>query len=381
MATQRNIVLILGNGFDLDLGLKTSYKDFWESDYCPEIYPAPLIFHLNEKMRNDLTRVKWYDLENELLEYGLHGKKEDIISDNEKQYIRDHQDWSISNIIRYVGSDHVCESLLEKGIIRIREDQFHLQHIDVPYREDIQLNSISRDQRAFQLIKESLCNYLRSIENNIDPYRYNSPFQVFRTLVDGVDSNHTLNIYTFNYTSVPWGFSSEYQDIIHYVHGNYHDNNIIIGTRDESIEKEYDFLQKAFDKGFYPPPIVEDLDSADEVIIYGHSLGLNDRQYFKPFFTRQSGFDQSRKKNITIITKDDESEVEIKRSLQQLTDNQLSVLMSKNNVRFIKTDNLIEDASSFNDFLISHGTSRRDAMEIIGKIVEYKKTLMDNNQN
>ena len=31
---QRSIVLVLGNGFDMDLGLRTSYKDFWESKYC-----------------------------------------------------------------------------------------------------------------------------------------------------------------------------------------------------------------------------------------------------------------------------------------------------------------------------------------------------------
>ena len=43
MAEPRKIVLILGNGFDLDLGLKTSYKDFWESEFCPKDYPAPLI--------------------------------------------------------------------------------------------------------------------------------------------------------------------------------------------------------------------------------------------------------------------------------------------------------------------------------------------------
>ena len=39
----KSIVLVLGNGFDLDIGLRTSYKDFWESDYCPKSYPAPLI--------------------------------------------------------------------------------------------------------------------------------------------------------------------------------------------------------------------------------------------------------------------------------------------------------------------------------------------------
>ena len=69
MAEPRKIVLILGNGFDLDLGLKTSYKDFWESEFCPKDYPAPLIHHLNQRWPDNLDAVKWYDLENELLNY------------------------------------------------------------------------------------------------------------------------------------------------------------------------------------------------------------------------------------------------------------------------------------------------------------------------
>lgn len=38
MSEPRKKVVILGNGFDLDLGLKTLYKDFWESKYCPKDY-------------------------------------------------------------------------------------------------------------------------------------------------------------------------------------------------------------------------------------------------------------------------------------------------------------------------------------------------------
>ena len=62
-------VLVIGNGFDLNLGRKTSYKDFYESKYCPKTYPAPLIWHLNEKWKDNLENVKWHDLENELGNY------------------------------------------------------------------------------------------------------------------------------------------------------------------------------------------------------------------------------------------------------------------------------------------------------------------------
>lgn len=376
MSEPRNIVLILGNGFDLDLGLKTSYKDFWESNFCPQDYPAPLIHHLNRKLAGHIHDVRWYDLENELLEYVNNEDKTDIITEEERNYLEAIPDWRIGEITLFPFDDRYSKPLMTKGIIRIEENNFGQQVVYIPHKNDLSLDAISRDRNALLLIKKYLSNYLQSITTNSDPYRYNTPFQVFRTLTDNMDNEPTLHVYSFNYTSIPWGFSADYRDIIHYVHGNCRNDNIIIGTRDEDMEKDYCFLQKAFDKHFSPPPIVEDLDFADEVIIYGHSLGLNDRQYFKPFFTKQSGFDQSRKKDITIITRDDESEIEIKRSLQQLTDNQLSVLMSKNNVRFIKTDNLIEDASELNNFLIQHGTSVRDAMEIIGKIVEYKKSLL-----
>ena len=69
MGTNTKKILILGNGFDLDLGRKTSYKNFYESEFCPKDYPAPIIKHLNEKWTDNLESVKWYDLENEILNY------------------------------------------------------------------------------------------------------------------------------------------------------------------------------------------------------------------------------------------------------------------------------------------------------------------------
>lgn len=62
MVANTKKILILGNGFDLDLGRKTSYKNFYESDFCPNAYPAPIIKHLNEKWIDHLEAVKWYDI-------------------------------------------------------------------------------------------------------------------------------------------------------------------------------------------------------------------------------------------------------------------------------------------------------------------------------
>ena len=91
-SNSRKIVLILGNGFDLDLGLKTSYKDFWESEFCPKDYPAPLIHHLNQHWSKNLEAVRWYDLENELLNYYITVQRPqegtiDIITEEERELL------------------------------------------------------------------------------------------------------------------------------------------------------------------------------------------------------------------------------------------------------------------------------------------------------
>lgn len=40
--------LVIGNGFDVALGRKTRYSDFYDSKYCPKKFPAPLIAELNK---------------------------------------------------------------------------------------------------------------------------------------------------------------------------------------------------------------------------------------------------------------------------------------------------------------------------------------------
>ena len=57
-------VLIIGNGFDIALKRKTSYKNFYESKYCPKWYSAPLIAYLNGWTdKNELDDIKWMDME------------------------------------------------------------------------------------------------------------------------------------------------------------------------------------------------------------------------------------------------------------------------------------------------------------------------------
>lgn len=352
MNEPRKIVLILGNGFDLDLGLKTSYKDFWESEFCPKDYPAPLIHHLNERWPDSLEKVKWYDLENELLNYYKRTQDpntpNDFITNEELEFLTEFEPYRIAYGY-YQDKLNLIESLYDKGVIR--DSKNFLCPYDVPFKEDILKTPVWRDRKAFKMIKEGLCKYLKSISGQ--PFVSNSvALNVLLAANTAREDGDFLNIYTFNYTPFLVDYGNGFQNVVHYVHGDCAKGRIIIGTGDSGdYDKNYDFLQKSFDPTFNPPPLVADLLEADDVIVFGHSIGVNDRQYFKAFFKRQTDYSQTHRKEITIFTLDEDSEVEIKRSLQRMTDNNLSSLYGLNHVEIIKTARIKEDPSQLRAFL------------------------------
>ena len=60
-------VFIIGNGFDLDIGLKSKFDDFYDSDYWPfhgKNTPLAKFLELNCAIE------RWLDLEEALAEYG-----------------------------------------------------------------------------------------------------------------------------------------------------------------------------------------------------------------------------------------------------------------------------------------------------------------------
>ena len=338
-------ILILGNGFDLDLGRKTSYKDFYESEFCPKDYPAPLIKHLNEKWHNNLESVKWYDLENEILNYyekiehkeitgyDLYGVNERKILVQIKQ-IPTHTTFSIIQ-----DNLDVINRLLADNILSLSSNNHLIVH------PDAFLSPVERDVKAIQKIKYGLMKYLEGIQGgNIKEGSVAAA--IVRTFAYNYEHLDEYTVYSFNYMTLHSIYNCNavdtFNDITQFVHGAIKDSNIIIGTKDYKISPEYDFIQKSFDPQFNPPTLGVDLLLADDITIFGHSLGVNDSQYFKPFFEQQSQM-TAKKKTITIFTKDEKSEMQIKRALQEMTNWNLSALYSMNDLQIIKTDTCNED--------------------------------------
>ena len=75
MNKETNNIFVVGNGFDLDLGMKTKYSDFANSSYWPisdtPVNQGPLYRYLYEyhKKLNDIEKINWFDLEEALLTY------------------------------------------------------------------------------------------------------------------------------------------------------------------------------------------------------------------------------------------------------------------------------------------------------------------------
>ena len=352
---QRSIVLVLGNGFDLDLGLRTSYKDFWESEHCPKDYPAPLIKHLNEKWPDNLDKVKWYDLENELLEYfrGIQKYSEhpdDLITDHEREFLNYYNPANTSVKGHYPRNQDEINSLHEKGLLDL--DMGWGTYMTIPYLDDLRQSPVWRDRKAFQLIKDGLCKYITKVSNHV-PDTEGCSFNVLFAIARAKELGDYVNIYTFNYTKLHHPYGSNLTNITNHVHGTCEDGKIIIGTQDsKEFNRDYDFLQKSFDPNFNPPALVYDLLNANEIVFFGHSIGVKDRQYFKSFFKQQTSTDAPKRKRITIFTRDEKSEVEIKRSLQEMTDHNLSTLYGMNDLEIIKTAEVKKSPKQFRDFML-----------------------------
>lgn len=153
-----------------------------------------------------------------------------------------------------------------------------------------------------------------------------------------------------------------------YVHGSCKQKNIVLGTKEfETPNEDYDFLQKAFDVNHNPSSILDDLQNADDVIIFGHSLGENDDPYFRDFFQQQA-VGRKVKKRITIFTKSQESEIEIKRSLQRLTGRHLTELRANNDMTIIKTDEIYEKPKLLVSIMSSYTKEKEAIYPVISRL-------------
>ncbi len=283
--------IIIGNGFDLDAGLHTSYKDFAASDYWPfggeekmnEIEPLAYTLNVHSKLQT------WFDVEEIMYQYAK----------------------------KSIGGYLTNERLL-------------------PY-----------DKNSYEKLIQYLENYLKNEEDTFTPKKDS----VAALMLKAVSWRNSENkIYSFNYTDL--GKIAKRLNVTknvkcEYIHGSLAAHDMILGVGDRhELRDDYFFLYKTMSPHFRSHMIIPDMQESDEVIFFGHSLGYNDYAYFQPFFNSQvsyKNYNSSMRKKITIFTYNQDSAFEIKRNLRNLTGNDVNLLYSLNDFKIICTDGTMKD--------------------------------------
>lgn len=277
-------IMILGNGFDLDFGLKTKYRDFMNSKTWQmakekdDVLSYSIINYLEEK--HQLSN--WFDVEEELLNYAL-------------------------------------------------------EVTDGTYR-----STQKTDRTGFEIFQEKLKDYLIKEQEKTETAMCSTALTV---MIHIINNGFFTNIFTFNYTDVRklmGNFSTFFTIPVTYMHGSLEKNdNIVLGIETEKkIHKDYRFLFKTNNRFYSSNNLIEALDEANEIVFFGHSLNGMDFPYFKDFFMKQSLPSKDfERKRITIFTYDNESEEKIRDNFREEGINPRD-LMSRNELTIIETKRL-----------------------------------------
>ncbi len=278
--------LIIGNGFDLDAGLKTSYKDFMNSPSWPfsQVSKIPGLDTLGSFLRRKKQMNTWFDVEEALYDYAKEGLGRTTI-----------------------------------------------QGYDIG----------SHDKADFEKLKSSLTSYILDQEVEFIKCDNSVAIAVLSALLMSKD---TLQIYSFNYTdlqNIARKFAINEKFVCNQMHGSASGNDIILGIGDKrDINEHYFYFRKIAAPNFASHRIIPDMMESDEVIIFGHSLSSNDHPYFIPFFQHMLDYrsDMKKRRTITIFTRNEEDKIGIKKNLEILTNNQVTLLYSLNQVNIFCTD-------------------------------------------
>lgn len=307
----KNVLFIIGNGFDIDLGLPTSYRDFVKSEYWPCHSPIPeMVDHLvydtkclHNYLNEQTTINSWYDLENILGKYAC------------------------------------CPPGYHNGSFGQRTIQ-----------------QAQADKLLYDNLVHSLTMYLKSTMLN----KPNNDSVAARVLRQLLSQDFNLKIFSFNYTDLnilasELGIADKFKTI--HVHGDLN-NGIILGIeRKLEFCPAYRYMCKEYNHNYTSTTLIHHLDTFNYIIIFGHSLSSIDYHYFQTFFHNQSRdiLDMAKRKSITIFTYNEESAWDIRDQLSCMNNNRLDRLYANNDFRIIRTDGtdvvkvqkFLEDLSRF----------------------------------
>lgn len=295
-------VLIIGNGFDLNLNYPTSYSDFMESSNFKSLISESnniLAKYLEFRMKDNGDN--WIDIENELGKYAY--------------------------ILRTSAS-----IAFEMPQVIMRDN--HASHIQNSFRSEY--------TQLCAALKDYLRKYDELEKHDESIYKSNS-FAFIKKILYEQSSCYVVN---FNYTSFVEKVINEvnvnYTDFcIRQIHGSLKDD-IVFGVQDNmELQREHVFLYKSYNKCQDVRELPQILDNADKIIFFGYSLGETDHSYFDDFFNSQT-IKSCQKKKFVFYHYGQTAYDDIIWQLRTLTKNRTSYLNQYNDIEFVDNSKALE---------------------------------------
>lgn len=305
-------LFILGNGFDLTIGLNSKYSDFYnkyvstyKSDYSKVSFWELLLGDINDSQNN------WIDIETEIEQMLIEINSENVLNLTVKE---------ITNRIRYIVErddndiiNNKDTNMMYKKILFIKREEIQLfLEYFIENAEDKQNNEemIFSDFLSDQLVllQEHFNDYMEEElkKFNLKAKRYSflptrkeylamnyndTALNLLYKLNDSKNFND-ISVLNFNYTYFDNndnrnGYNGKINMLN--IHGDLDKKDIIIGADLKIINEGNELIPftKPFkivnnvNKNF---GILKSNRELDNIIFYGHSLGDTDFNYFKSIF-------------------------------------------------------------------------------------------------
>lgn len=263
------LAIVIGNGFDLDLGLPSKYSDFIKSREWENVVKriAPFLNSDSYRRHSLVAQLQlasqnslWFDVEEEI-------------------------------------------------------HKFVLSHSENSNQE------IGEIKNEFDLIKSALTDYLKRVSEELKHKADKTKLAYILLNSTQVIPMSKVFIY-FNYTipelflEVPT-YHEPGKALFTYVHGSLRDNDIVLGCdlqKGEKVNRQLSFMNKynMLNKANH---VARHILEAKEIIFFGHSINEMDFCYFREFFKVASA-SPNPIRHLTIITYDEESERTIKDNIR-----------------------------------------------------------------
>lgn len=267
-----DFVLVVGNGFDLNLGLETGYVHFLNSENFKNLIDSSN--KLARYLADQFALQNWIDVENELRNYAekIQQKMEDLHSDFKE----------LSSALK-------------------------------DFLSSLDYEIINKNSLAYSLIGEFKEGNLLIIDFNYTP--------TVGIILNELKARGELKS---EIEHIKIHGSIEENDIIF---------GIEDGAR---IPSKYVFLKKSSNKNFYAVDFSMAIDGCKDFALFGHSLGETDQMYFKDFFMNAYSKQKKDENQHFIFFHYGEMEYyKLLAQIDRLTLQNITKLKLKNNVHFV----------------------------------------------